>query len=404
MKCLIGEITVPSQRKRLLVKDKVKELAESIREIGLLQPIVITPQKVLVSGLHRLEACKLLGWQEVDYVEKDYSELDAELAEIDENLIRAELTVLERGEHFKRRKEIYEAKNPEAKKGGDRGNQYTGGKPRQSEIVSFSHDTAAKLGVSSRTVQQEVQIAEKLTSEIKEAIKGTELEDSKKDLLMLARLEPEKQRKVVEKIITGEAKKVIEARRQVIAKDVAEIETLRGKYRVIYADPPWQYSNNMPDNFTEQRDHYPTMPLEEICNMPVKEITAENAVLFLWATSPILEEAFQVIRAWGFKYKASFIWDKQRTVMGHYNGVQHEFLLVATKGSYQPDVRKQYPSIVSIKRGAHSEKPEIFREIIDTLYPHGKRIELFARKRVKGWDVYGNQLPDVPGRQAEDAV
>lgn len=167
------------------------------------------------------------------------------------------------------------------------------------------------------------------------------------------------------------------------------------KYRILYADPPWKYGNSMPAYFGEQADHYPLMALEEICAMPVKDIAEDNAVLFLWATSPILEEAFDVIRAWGFQYKASFVWDKVKHVMGHYNSVRHEFLLVATRGSCQPDVQRLFDSVVSIERTEHSVKPEHFREIIDTLYTHGKRIELFARQRTEGWDCYGNELPEL---------
>jgi N6-adenosine-specific RNA methylase IME4/DNA-binding XRE family transcriptional regulator len=167
------------------------------------------------------------------------------------------------------------------------------------------------------------------------------------------------------------------------------------KYRVIYADPPWKYSNNMPEYFDEQADHYPLMTVKEICELGVKNIAEENAVLFLWITSPILAEAFDVIKAWGFEYKASFVWDKIKHNMGHYNSVRHEFLLVCTCGSCQPDVKKLFDSVVSIERGQHSEKPDYFREIIDTLYPCPEdrvdRIELFSRKQVKGWDYHGNE-------------
>lgn len=225
MRIAINDIIVPVQRKRQLNADKVQELAESIEQIGLLHPLVVTPEKRLVAGLHRLEACKQLGWQVIDCVIRDYDTLDTELAEIDENLIRAELTVLERAEHLKRRKEIYEAKYPEAKKGGDRGNQYTGGKPRQSEIVSFSQATAAKLGVSPRTIQQEVQIAERLADDVKEALKGTSIENSKTDLLSLARKEPEEQRKTVAQLIVSSNSnewytppEYIEAARRVMGK------------------------------------------------------------------------------------------------------------------------------------------------------------------------------------------
>lgn len=166
-----------------------------------------------------------------------------------------------------------------------------------------------------------------------------------------------------------------------------------GKYRVIYADPPWSYGNNLPGESTEPRDHYPTMPLEEICELNVRSMRAENAVLFLWATSPLLPEAFEVIRAWGFTYKTSFVWDKVAHNVGHYNSVRHELLLVATHGACSPDVPTLFDSVVSEERTEHSRKPETFRQIIDAIYPYGDRIELFARRQVEGWKAYGNEVP-----------
>ena len=164
------------------------------------------------------------------------------------------------------------------------------------------------------------------------------------------------------------------------------------KYRIVYADPPWKYGNTMPEYFKEQGDHYQLMTLPEICGLPIKELSDENAVLFLWVTSPILEESFQVIKAWGFEYKSSFIWNKNKHVMGHYNSVRHEFLLVCTRGSCQPDVQKLYDSVYDEDRTDHSRKPEYFRNIIDTIYPKGKRIELFSRSKHEGWDVWGNEV------------
>jgi N6-adenosine-specific RNA methylase IME4 len=118
-------------------------------------------------------------------------------------------------------------------------------------------------------------------------------------------------------------------------------------------------------------------------------------VLFLWTTSPFLEDSFKIINSWGFKYKSSFVWDKVMHNMGHYNSVRHEFLLIATKGSCTPDEKKLFDSVQSIeKTRKHSEKPEKFREIIDTLYVYGNRIELFARKKHDHWDVYGNEVAD----------
>jgi len=184
----------------------------------------------------------------------------------------------------------------------------------------------------------------------------------------------------------------VQIRRAEVMEQVKQAQWPTGKYRVIYADPPWQYSNSQPDYHTVQDDHYPTMPLSEICALPVSELSLDDAVLFLWTTSPALEDAFKVINAWGFKYKATFVWDKVKHNMGHYNSVRHEFLLIAVRGSCQPDNLKLFDSVQTIERTDHSAKPEAFRTIIDTLYPYGKRIELFARAKADGWEQYGNQI------------
>ena len=168
-----------------------------------------------------------------------------------------------------------------------------------------------------------------------------------------------------------------------------DIFTTDKKYRVIYADPPWSYNDKQDTVYHGGAvKHYPTMSLEDICALPIP--AEKNAVLFMWTTSPMLEDAFKVINAWGFKYKSSFIWDKVSTAMGNYNSVRHEFLLISVKGSCVPDVPRRLDSVISIPRTEHSRKPEEFRQIIDTLYPIGERLEMFAREAIEGWDVWGN--------------
>lgn len=170
------------------------------------------------------------------------------------------------------------------------------------------------------------------------------------------------------------------------------------KYRVIYADPPWSYGNSgvitESDNYGRAARHYPSMTISELCALgsQVRKMAETNAVLFMWVTSPLLEEAFEVVNAWGFQYKTSFVWDKIRHNFGHYNSVRHELLLVCTRGSCTPDNAKLYDSVVSLERSdKHSEKPEEFRQMIDSLYTWGKRIELFARTRADGWEAWGNE-------------
>ena len=164
-------------------------------------------------------------------------------------------------------------------------------------------------------------------------------------------------------------------------------------YRVIYADPPWNYGNSGLQQYGHASHHYPAMSIDELCALPVMDIADKNAVLFLWVTSPLLEECFPVIKAWGFKYKTSFVWDKVKHNMGHYNSVRHELLLVCTRGSCTPDVTKLFDSVQSIERTKkHSEKPEMFRTIIDTIYTNGKKLELFRRGNAPaGWDIWGNE-------------
>ena len=171
-----------------------------------------------------------------------------------------------------------------------------------------------------------------------------------------------------------------------------------GKYRIFYADPPWSYGNSgvigPTDNYGHVHRHYPSMSIAELCAMgpAVRDMAEDDAVLFMWVTSPLLEECFEVIRAWGFKYKTSFVWDKVRHNFGHYNSVRHELLLVCTRGSCTPDNPRLYDSVQTIERSdTHSEKPGEFRDMIGELYEYGGRIELFARVNTDGWEAWGNE-------------
>lgn len=174
---------------------------------------------------------------------------------------------------------------------------------------------------------------------------------------------------------------------------------LGGKYRVIYADPPWKYHGlNQADEYGHAEAHYDCLDDQQLIDFRpdgerlVKELADDNAILFVWVTAPLLERCFPIINAWGFKYKANFVWDKIDHVMGFYNSVRHEHLLIATKGSCTPDEKKLFDSVQLIKRTKHSKKPAEFYDIIETLYDHGRKLELFARSRRAGWDSVGNEI------------
>jgi N6-adenosine-specific RNA methylase IME4 len=182
--------------------------------------------------------------------------------------------------------------------------------------------------------------------------------------------------------------------------EAAKPKPLEGTYRILYADPPWKYHGlNQADEYGHAERHYECLDDKQLCdyrpgdgNKTVKELTDDNAVLFIWVTSPLLERCFPIIRAWGFQYKASFVWDKVRHNIGFYNSVRHELLLVATKGSCKPDIAKLVDSVQSIKRSAkHSEKPQEFYAIIEGMYDYGRKLELFSRCAREGWDSEGDE-------------
>ncbi len=178
-----------------------------------------------------------------------------------------------------------------------------------------------------------------------------------------------------------------------------------GKYQIIYADPPWQFTNYS-DKWHEAHDesrwvgkHYSTMMLDDICALPIRDITAEDCCLFLWSTSPTLKSALRVIEEWGFNYKTkAFCWTKKNTKsdtfftgMGFWTRANTEDCLLATKG-HPKRISKSVRQLVVSPRLAHSEKPPEVRDRIVQLMGDLPRIELFARQKVNGWDCWGNEV------------
>lgn len=206
----IEEALVPTKRMRQL--GKIEQLVESIRELGLLEPIILRREtKELISGLHRLESIRALGQDEILARLVDVTDLQAEMMELDENLARVELTALERAEHIIRRKQLYEALHPEVQHGGAPGKPGGGkAKAKGARVASFAADTAKKTGLSQRTIQEDVQVA-KLSPEARRLVKGTPLENKKRELLALARLPQEEQAAVARTVTSGKVTTVAEA-------------------------------------------------------------------------------------------------------------------------------------------------------------------------------------------------
>jgi N6-adenosine-specific RNA methylase IME4 len=347
-------------------------LAEDIRAHGLRELITLHPDGSILDGRNRYRACLEAG------VEPQFETWDGSSAlafVLSLNLRRRHLDESQRM--------MIAAKVANMTVGGDRKSDHS----PNSENVSVK-EAGRLLNVGTSGIALARQVLEHGTPELIAAVEHGQIPVSQ--AASFAKASADAQQAIIEKIQQGV--KPAEASRLVRADAIEQrrIAQPTGKYRVFYADPPWEYGNGMPIGTTMPRDHYPVMSTAAICALPIKEMAEPDAVLFLWVTSPILEESFRVINAWGFSYKASFVWDKVKHNLGHYNSVRHELLLVCARGSCQPDVRKQFDSVVSKSRTAHSVKPTIFREMIDTLYPKGTRIELFARgKKIGNWDVWG---------------
>ena len=164
-----------------------------------------------------------------------------------------------------------------------------------------------------------------------------------------------------------------------------------GVFQVVYCDPPWQYNNSGFNSSAEQ--HYPTMSMDELRAMPVKNMRADNAVMFMWATNPLLKEAIELMGTWGFEYKTNIAWVKDRQInLGFYVYGKHELLLIGTNGSMLP-IGDKPSSVMTGSNNIHSKKPESTYELIEAMYPRLKYVELFARNTPRnGWVKWGNEV------------
>jgi len=173
-------------------------------------------------------------------------------------------------------------------------------------------------------------------------------------------------------------------------------------YQIIYADPPWSYNDkrNGKKMSGGATNHYPTMSIEDIKWLPVPDLADQNCMLFLWATFPNLVEALDVIKHWGFTYKTlGFSWIKTNKDgspffgIGYYTKSNCEVCLIGVKG--KPIKVSDFVSSVLISpREEHSKKPDVTREKIIQLCGDIPRVELFARQKTEGWDVWGNEVPN----------
>jgi len=179
------------------------------------------------------------------------------------------------------------------------------------------------------------------------------------------------------------------------------------KYQIIYADPPWKYqlfSDKPPCSRKSDEDYYEVMDLLDMAQLPIKDISEDDSVLFMWATFPAMQTAIKLMRSWGFHYRTvAFVWVKKNKIadsnfwgMGGWTRSNAEVCLLGVKGNPKRLSRAVHQvieaQVIEAKIGEHSVKPPETRDKILELMGDFPRIELFAREKTEGWDVWGNEV------------
>lgn len=373
--------STPYQVMPPLAPDEFEALKADIAARGVQVPVEYDEMGSILDGHHRVQACYELGithWP---------------------RLVRHGMSEEEKRRHARRlnldRRHLNQAQ-------------------RRDLIAAELRDTpaasdraiASGLGVDHKTVGA-VRDALETTGEIPQ-LKEREGRDAKVRKVTLFVPGTEDDKKVLRETVK-EINAVDNATRRDAARKLDEELSAQAKpliaarrYPVIYADPATKFKSGFSGRSIE--NHYPTDTIEAWCDLPVKDLAWANCILFCWTTVPHLANTIEkLLPAWGFEYKSCLCWDKVVPGTGYWARNQHEILLIATRGDPQLAEPVERPaSMHSERKGEHSAKPEYYRELIEHMTPGQTRIELFARSKREGWDVWGNQAgaDDAPAEES----
>lgn len=349
-----------------LTTEEYKQLEKNIIQDGCREPLTIW-KETIIDGHNRYAICTEhnLPFAVVEMNFENHQEalnwiIDNQVGR--RNLAPWQLAVL-RGKRYNAEKLDH---------GGDRKSS------NQFDNLKTKDKLASQFGVSPATIQRDGEFA-----------KAAEIAAKEVDLPVM---------QLTKAQILEVAKEIQQEKREARRAERIEIITTQpqplneiGKFNIILADPPWRYEHSVSTS-REIENQYPTMSLDEICALPVQQISFDDCVLFLWATSPKLTEAIKVMEAWGFTYRTNMVWVKDKIGMGYYARQQHEILLIGAKGELPtPEPSNRPSSVIRGERTEHSAKPEEFYRIIEIMYPEFRKVELFCRTPQEGWYSWGNQ-------------
>ena len=365
-----------------LVGKEFQDLVSDIREHGLLHPIVLHDGKIL-DGRNRLKACNEANVKPT-FVEwtRDGSPFDYVWS------VNVRRRHLEQGQKVALRIKFLRASEEwlvERETAREKANEARGDKQRG---VSKKEATERGLSRDHRrsSTNEHVRVAKDAGVSPATAARALALKGKAPDLFEQVAIGKMPLAKALKQARAEEAKEeAVQA-----GKSAAALPT--GPFSVLYADPPWRYDFAQSGS-REIENQYETMDLDAICALPVQQVTADDAVLFLWTPSPKLAEALRVIEAWDFTYRTTMVWVKDKIGMGYWARQQHELLLIAIRGKMATPAPENRPSsVITAPRGGHSEKPPEFRAVIDRMFPGVPKLELFARgKAPSGWNNWGNE-------------
>jgi len=384
-----------------LAADELARLEASILADGIRDPLV-TWKETVIDGHNRYRIATRYGLP-YSTVGKAFEDEDAACIWIIENQTgKRNLTDAQRtfqiGELYKLKKK---------KHGGDRKSEDV--KSIRQNVGLISNETAdvvaKEQNVSARTVERAADFHTAVTDIAKETGKSTNdilnLADktSKQDVMRLHKMPQTMKNKVIAKFDAGKADSLADAvREQKRAEAKANLESIEtktakaaaGVYDVIVIDPPWNMKKIERDERPNQSEFdYPTMTEEELTDFPIP--AADDCHLWLWATHKFLPVAMRLLDAWGFKYVCNFVWHKnggfQPFGLPQYNC---EFAIYARKGAPQFIDTKAFFTCFDAPRGKHSEKPEEFYEVVRRVTA-GRRIDIFNRRKIEGFDTFGNE-------------
>lgn len=391
----------------LLPDTEIRELADDIVTYGQRVPIVLLDGLVL-DGRNRLAACR---FAEVEPVFEEYAGDDPLGFVLSHNLHRRHLTESQRA--------MVAAKLANMPRGGDRKSD------AYDHSANLRNDqTAEMLNVSTRSVETAKRVLRDGAEELQAAVEQRRL--TVNTAVALASLPKSEQIEVLASADPSAIKtiaKQVRAAQQRVRHSVrlAHMEMIaeRGRpnaprrlarrYPVYYADPPWRFGVRSEATGREKsaENHYPTMPTDEIAALMAELIGGDwPAVLFCWATNPMLPDALRVMQACGFAYVHHWIWDKEVAGTGFWGRDRHELLLIGRRGEVAAPLPGSQPETVHReRRGRHSAKPDFFAATIERLFPGVARLELFCRTPRPGWDAWGYEAAgDEPDSESADAA